>query len=101
MKAPTLLSPTHSAPLVRRALLATVATAVALAALPSGNALAGTREQAMRIHDRLNGAPPTQTVLDTMQAQIVAGNSTGAAMTAIADPNGLFYSVVLKNFVTP
>jgi hypothetical protein len=101
MKAPTLLSPTHSAPLARRALLATVATAVALTALPSGNALAGTREQAMRIHDRLNGAPPTQAVLDTMQAQIVAGNPTGAAMTAIADANGLFYSVVLKNFVTP
>ena len=101
MKAPTLLSPTHSAPLARRALLATVATAVALVALPSGNALAGTREQAMRIHDRLNGAPPTQTVLDAMQAQIVAGNPTGAAMTAMADPNGLFYSVVLKNFVTP
>ena len=101
MKAPTLLSSTHGAPPKGRSLLATVATVLALASLASATAQAGSREQAMRIHDRLNGTPPTQAVLDAMQADIDANNPTGAALLAINDPNGMFYSVVLKNFVTP
>jgi len=101
MKAPTLLSSTHGAGPKRRTLLATVATVLALASLTGATAQAGSREQAMRIHDRLNGTPPTQAVLDAMQADIDANNPTGAALLAINDPNGMFYSVVLKNFVTP
>ncbi len=101
MKAPTLLSSTHGARPKGRSLLATVATVLALASLASATAQAGSREQAMRIHDRLNGTPPTQVVLDAMQADIDANNPTGAALLAINDPNGMFYSVVLKNFVTP
>jgi hypothetical protein len=61
-------------------------------------ALAGPREQAERMHDRLAGVPPTQTVLDTMTAQI-ASDPVAAAMTAMNDPN--FYTVTLKNFAAP
>ena len=43
---------------------------LALLALPVTGALAGSREQAKRIHDRLNGAPPDQATLDAMQAKI-------------------------------
>lgn len=64
-------------------------------------ASAGSREQAKRIHDRLNGTPPSQSLLDAMQADIDAKNAVGAAYLAIENPNGNFYSVVLKNFVTP
>src|SRR5882724_6555488 len=82
----------------RRAVAVTLFTAALLA---GANAAAGSREQAMRIHDRVNGSPPTQAVLDSMQTAIDAGNPVGAALQAIDDPNGDFYSVVLKNFVTP
>jgi hypothetical protein len=77
------------------------AALVGVALLSAATAIAGSREQAMRIHDRLNGVPPTQAVLDAMQAAIDAGNPLGAALMAIDDPNGNFYSVVLKNLVTP
>jgi hypothetical protein len=74
---------------------------LALLALPVTGALAGSREQAKRLHDRLNGAPPSQAVLDAMQAKIDGGDAKGAALLAIDNPNGNFYSIVLKNFVTP
>ena len=74
---------------------------LAMLALPVTAALAGSREQAKRIHDRLNGAPPSQAVLDAMQAKIDGGDAKGAALLAIDNPNGNFYSIVLKNFVTP
>ena len=60
---------------------------------------AGPREQAKRIHERLAAVPPSETVLSDMASQIVAGNSIGAAMTAME--NGDFYNVILKNFVAP
>jgi hypothetical protein len=78
-----------------------LALLVAVLGLPATPALAGSREQAMRLHDRLNGAPPTQAVLDAMQAKVDGNDAKGAALLAIDDPNGNFYSVVLKNFVTP
>jgi hypothetical protein len=61
-------------------------------------ALAGPREQALRIHDRLAGVPPTETVLNNMAAQL-PGNPTAAALIAMDNPN--FYSVTLKNFAAP
>jgi len=60
---------------------------------------ASPREQAKRLHDRLAGVPPSSTVLDTMEADIVAGNPEDAALTAMENP--AFYNVTLKNFVTP
>lgn len=77
-----------------------VALPVAIA-LASAAASAGPREQAKRIHDRLNGTPPTAAQLDTMQADISSGDPLTAAYRAIDNPNGYFYSVVLKNFATP
>ena len=66
--------------------------------------LAGSREQAKRIHDRLTGAPPTEAVLDRMVAEI-ATDPVAAAMIAIDGPNNPnakhFYNVTLKNFATP
>ena len=47
--------------------------------------------------DRITGVPPTQAQIDQM---VAAGDSVQAALTIAAeDPN--FYSVTLKNFVTP
>jgi hypothetical protein len=62
-------------------------------------ALAAPREQALRIHDRLAGVPPSETVLNDMAADIQANDPQAAAMTAMDNPN--FYSVTLKNFAAP
>ena len=61
--------------------------------------MAGPREQAKRIHDRLAGIPPSATVLDQMATQIAAGDVQGAAQLAMENP--AFYSVSLKNWITP
>jgi hypothetical protein len=57
------------------------------------------RRQAKRMHDRLTGIPPSDTVLATMEAAIAGGNEIGAAL--IAMDNSAFYNVTLKNFATP
>jgi hypothetical protein len=62
-------------------------------------AYAGPREQAKRIHDRLAGVPPSESVLSAMEADIAAGQALSAAYTAMEDPN--FYNVTLKNFAAP
>jgi hypothetical protein len=84
--------------LARRQEIAALAVLLSLASL---SAAAGPREQAKRIHDRLNGTPPTAAQLDTMQSDIAGGNALAAAYRAIDNSNGYFYSVVLKNLVTP
>ncbi len=60
---------------------------------------AGSREQARRIHDRLAGVPPTDSVLGLMATDIDNSNITAAADRAMANRN--FYNVTLKNFITP
>ncbi|PKM44418.1 MAG: hypothetical protein CVV05_11780 [Gammaproteobacteria bacterium HGW-Gammaproteobacteria-1] len=65
----------------------------------SGTAWAGAREQARRMHDRLAGVPPTESVLADMEADIAANDARAAAYTAME--NSAFYNVTLKNFVTP
>jgi len=57
------------------------------------------RRQAKRIHDRIAGIPPSESVLDSMEADIAAGNPSAAAVTAM--DNNAFYSVTLKNMATP
>jgi hypothetical protein len=69
------------------------------AVLASSGALAGPREQARRIHERLAGVPPTEAVLADMQADVASSNATDAAYTAME--NSSFYSVTLKNFAAP
>jgi hypothetical protein len=73
---------------------------VALALLLCGAslALAGPREQAARIHDRLAGVPADEVTLNAMAAQLPL-NPTVAANIAMDNPN--FYSVTLKNFAAP
>ncbi|MDH4021622.1 MAG: hypothetical protein OEV14_00705 [Gammaproteobacteria bacterium] len=73
-----------------------LATVTLLASAVAG---AGAREQARRIHERLAGVPPSETVLADMQADVAGGNAVGAANTAMDDSN--FYSVTLKNFAAP
>jgi hypothetical protein len=62
-------------------------------------AVAGPREQARRLHDRLAGVPPSASVLDQMTSDITANNAQAAAQLAMADSN--FYNVTLRNFVAP
>lgn len=61
-------------------------------------AVADSRTQAKRIHDRLTGVPPTTAVLNQMVAELPA-NPVAAALIAIDNKN--FYNVTLKNFITP
>lgn len=76
-------------------------TCVLLAVLFFGNASAGPREQAKRIHDRLAGVPPSDTVLSSMENQVtgISGTPIDAAYQAMDNPN--FYNVTLKNFIAP
>lgn len=75
------------------------ASTLAMALLAPQAALAGPREQAKRMHDRLAGTPPSAAVLDAMAADISAGRPQDAAAKAM-DADG-FYDVTLKNMVTP
>ena len=70
-----------------------------LSLLFSASLQAGTLEQAKRIHERLAGVPPSKTVLLNMKNKLDNGDGTGAALDAIE--NSFFYTVTLKNFVTP
>jgi hypothetical protein len=70
-------------------LLACVATA----------ASANDRDKAKRIHDRIAGVPPSEAVLDQMEALVAANNAIGAANIATQAPS--FYNVTLKNMAVP
>ena len=64
-------------PATPRTLLFAIATA-----LLAGPVLAGPleRDRAKRIHDRLVGIPPSGTMLDDMEADLIAGDVRGAAL---------------------
>ena len=73
-------------------------------------AFAESREQALRIHERIAGVPPSATVLNQMETVIDTNGSdavcpagvTGAACAGyIAMENVNFYNVTLKNFAAP
>ena len=51
----------------------------------SATAYAGSREQAQRIHERIAGVPPSDTVLSNMQDMIDGVQPGGAAGAAIRD----------------
>ncbi len=61
------------------------------------------RDQAKRIHDRLAGVPPTEAVLNAMEADIVANvggqGRINAAYRAMENP--AFYAATLKNLAAP
>ncbi len=75
--------------------------AIGLTVLFASAAGAGPTErmQAKRMHDRLVGVPPSESVLSSMEASIVAGDPVAAAYTAMNDP--IFYTSALKNFAAP
>lgn len=69
----------------------------------SFSALAGPREQAWKLHNRLTGVPPVKTAnqdpLRDMELAIAGGRPEDAAEIAIQNPN--FYNIVLKNWIKP
>lgn len=68
--------------------------------LLANSALADARDQAKRIHDRLAGVMPSETVLNEMVNDINgSGGPQAAAMRAMNNP--AFYNVTLKNWATP
>jgi len=72
---------------------------VTLLTLPVISA-ADARDQAKRIHDRIAGVPPSETVLQAMANEIAANDDpVAAALIATRDP--AFYNVTLKNFAAP
>ena len=89
----------HVAPfalLGSHALLWRIFVALALLLCGASIALAGEREQAARIHDRLAGVPADEATINQM---VLAGVPAGAAQIAMDNPN--FYAVTLKNFAAP
>ena len=86
-------------------LLALLLLSSLLLSLWSTAAMAGSREQARRMHDRLAGVPPSETILDLMEQYIDESKLSGphtmidAANVAMANP--AFYSVTLKNIAAP
>lgn len=64
------------------------------------SSLAGSLEQAKRIHDRLTGIPPSETTLLAMKASIEATGS-GLEAAEMAMDNDAFYRVTLKNWIAP
>lgn len=63
------------------------------------SAQAGSRDQAKRIHDRIAGVPADAATMVSMEADITAGDAIAAAYTAMQ--HSAFYSVTLKNLITP
>lgn len=89
----------HIAPLSRIARSFIISLVVITAGFSPVNAGPLEREQARRIHDRLTGLPPSNSVLDQMESLIVSGDAEGAAHLAMDNP--AFYNITLKNFVAP
>jgi hypothetical protein len=78
--------------------LAAALTLTGLAAAASP-AVAGPREQANTLFNRLNGVPPSAATLDALTTKVTAGDVKGAALDAINDPAGMFYNLTLKDLV--
>lgn len=77
-----------------RKCLKQVSAAAALAAF-AAVAPANERDQAKRIHDRLVGTPPSEALLDTLEAM----DPRDAAELAMTQDG--FYNITLKNLATP
>lgn len=79
------------------------AFACCLLAMAAGSALAGAREQAKRMYERLTGTAPAPALLDSLETR-VQSDPVAAALYMIdpAQPHSRdFYTVTLKNMVTP
>lgn len=67
---------------------------------PIFSATAGSLEQAKRIHDRIAGVPPSESVLLAMRDSIV-DTGDGVEAAEMAMDNDAFYRVTLKNWIAP
>jgi hypothetical protein len=76
-----------------------VLLAALIAMQPMMPLLAGPNEQAVRMHNRLAGVPPSAAVLAQMSALITQNNAQAAAQVAMT--NSGFYNVTLRNFIAP
>lgn len=65
----------------------------------SSIALAGPREIAWKMHNRLTGVPPSAAVLDQMADLVSKGQLQDAAQMAMENP--YFYNLNLKNWLIP
>jgi len=72
-----------------------------LAMVLGQQSLAGSREQAKRIHDRLAGIPATNTTLDAMVSTFGTDASGKAAANYVINNSPTFYNITLKNFASP
>ena len=70
-----------------------------MATVLAGTAMADSRDQAKRMHDRIAGVPPSEQTLTNMATAIDANNEVVAALMATDDPE--FYRVTPKNLVAP
>ena len=82
-----------------KARLTRVSLILALGTVLSTSALADSRDQAKRLHDRIAGVPPDEATLTAMAAEIDANRELDAALMATDAPE--FHSVTLKNFAAP
>jgi len=79
--------------------MTSVMLAVLLGMQPMIPLVAGPNEQAVRMHNRLAGVPPSASVLAQMSALITQNNAEAAAQVAMT--NSGFYNVTLRNFIAP
>lgn len=92
--------------LARRATYGACALAL-LAVQAAPPAFAGAAEQARRIYERLDGVPPSASVLSQMTSVIQAGGSSQSSLVAAAAiattpaTGADFYDVTLKEFINP
>jgi hypothetical protein len=75
---------------------------ITVSIISSASVMAGNREQAKRMHDRLTGTIATNAMLDSMEAVMdnTPAGYVAAARVAIQN-NPAFYNVTLKNFAAP
>lgn len=73
--------------------------AVSLGILLPATLIAGPRDTAYKIFNRINGVPPTSQELDEMEDIVASGDLKAAAMKAME--SDFFYNLSLKRFANP
>ena len=77
-------------------------TAMLFCVFISSSLMADSRDQAKRIHDRLTGISPSNSVLQTM-SDLIDDDSVRGPFNAAQEAmnNSAFYNATLKNFAAP
>jgi hypothetical protein len=90
---------TLESPWLTRASAASTLCALALLAPLTAYAGQAERAEGVLLYSRITGVPPSATTLNTLEADLVAGNKEGAAAIATSQPQ--FYNNTLKNIFLP